>query len=89
MQSSKNYFHILCGQKCADDQRSFDEYDGEVCYVKFLPFRASDSVSGVESLYMKAPNSSYYSSVGSSSKTISSGSANGLYSFYAYDKGTE
>ena len=48
--------------------------------------RASDSVSGVESLYMKAPNSSYYSSVGSSSKTISSGSANGLYSFYAYDK---
>ena len=22
-------------QKCADDQRSFDEYDGEVCYVKF------------------------------------------------------
>lgn len=47
--------------------------------------RASDSVSGVESLYMKAPNSSYYTSVGSSSKTVSSGSVNGLYSFYAYD----
>lgn len=48
--------------------------------------RASDSVSGVESLYMKAPGSSYYTSVGASSKTVSSGSTNGLYSFYAYDK---
>lgn len=46
---------------------------------------ASDSVSGVENLYMKAPNSSSYTAVGTS-KTVTAGSTNGLYSFYAKDK---
>lgn len=46
---------------------------------------ASDSYSGVENLYMKAPNSSSYTAVGTS-KTVAAGSTNGLYSFYAKDK---
>lgn len=46
---------------------------------------ASDSVSGVKNLYMKAPNSSSYTAVGTS-RTVTEGSANGLYSFYAKDK---
>lgn len=45
---------------------------------------ASDSVSGVENLYMKAPNSSSYTAVGTS-RTVTAGSTNGLYSFYAKD----
>ena len=46
---------------------------------------ASDAVSGVESLYMQTPNSSTYKSVGMST-TISKGSVNGQYKFYAIDK---
>lgn len=45
---------------------------------------ASDSASGVENLYMKAPNSNSYTAVGSS-KMITSENVNGLYSFYAKD----
>lgn len=45
---------------------------------------ASDSGSGVENLYMKAPNSNTYTAVGSS-KMITSENINGLYSFYAKD----
>ena len=47
---------------------------------------ASDSGSGIASLYMKKPGSSTFTSSSSSSKTVSSGSANGLYTFYAKDK---
>lgn len=47
--------------------------------------RAADSGSGVSAMYMKSPTSSSYVNVGSS-KTVSSGSANGLYRFYATDK---
>lgn len=46
---------------------------------------ASDSVSGVENLYMKSPNSSSYTAVGTS-RTVMARSTNGLYSFYAKDK---
>lgn len=46
---------------------------------------ASDSGSGVENLYMKAPNQSTYTAVGTS-KTISKGSVNGRYEFYAQDR---
>ncbi len=45
---------------------------------------ASDSGSGVANLYWKSPTASSYSTV-ASSKTVSSSSANGLYSFYAKD----
>ncbi len=45
---------------------------------------ANDSGSGVETIYMQAPDSSVYKSVGAST-TISNGSANGLYRFYAVD----
>ena len=45
----------------------------------------SDSGSGAEALYMKAPGSSYYSNVGTST-TVSSTATNGLYYFYAKDK---
>lgn len=45
---------------------------------------ASDSASGVENLYMRAPNSSTYTAVGTS-KTVAAGSTNGLYRFYAKD----
>lgn len=44
---------------------------------------ASDNI-GLDSLYMMAPNASYYSAVGSS-RTVTAGSANGLYRFYARD----
>ena len=46
---------------------------------------ANDSSSGVESLYMKAPNSNNYVAVNTST-TVNRGSANGLYSFYAVDR---
>ena len=46
---------------------------------------ASDSGgSGLNNLYMKTPGSSSYSAVGSS-RTVSAGSTNGLYYFYAKD----
>lgn len=45
---------------------------------------ASDAGSGVNNLYMKGPNDSSYMACGSS-KTVSAGSTNGLYSFYATD----
>lgn len=46
---------------------------------------ASDTVSAVDSLYMQAPDSSIYKSVGAS-VTIPKGSVNGQYKFYAIDK---
>lgn len=46
---------------------------------------ASDSGSGVKSFYMKAPNSSSYTQISGTSKTISKGSVNGRYAFYAKD----
>lgn len=46
---------------------------------------ASDSMSGIKALFYKTPNSSYYQSTTSTSKNFPSGSANGLYSFYAVD----
>ncbi|MCM1438748.1 MAG: hypothetical protein NC131_05995 [Roseburia sp.] len=45
---------------------------------------ASDP-AGIARLYYKSPSSSYYSSTTSSSKTISKGSTNGRYEFYAQD----
>lgn len=45
----------------------------------------SDSGSGAEALYMKAPGNGYYSNVGTST-TVSSTATNGLYYFYAKDK---
>ena len=45
---------------------------------------ATDAGSGVSAMYMKSPDKSSYSSVGTS-KTIYSGSTNGLYKFYAID----
>ena len=45
---------------------------------------ASDGGSGVNTIYMKAPGASSFTSVGMS-KTISTGSTNGLYTFYAVD----
>lgn len=45
---------------------------------------ASDNLSGVENLYMKGPTDSSWLACGSS-KTVSSGSTNGLYQFYAKD----
>lgn len=44
---------------------------------------ASDNVS-LNNLYMKSPSVSYYTAVGSS-RTVTAGSTNGLYSFYAKD----
>ena len=46
---------------------------------------ASDSMSGVDSIYMKAPGSSSYGNMGTST-TVSSSGKNGLYYFYAKDK---
>lgn len=46
---------------------------------------ASDSTSGVENLYMMSPSSSSYTAVGTS-RTVTDGSTNGLYRFYAVDK---
>lgn len=51
---------------------------------KTFTVSANDSVSGVANLYMKSPTSSSYSAVGTS-KTVTAGSANGLYRFYAVD----
>lgn len=45
---------------------------------------ASDSTSGVENLYMMSPSSSSYTAVGTS-RTVTAGSTNGLYRFYAKD----
>ncbi len=45
---------------------------------------ASDSGSGLSTIYMKAPGASSFTSIGTS-KTISAGSTNGLYTFYAVD----
>ena len=46
---------------------------------------ASDSMSGVEAIYMKMPGSSSYGNMGTST-TVSSSGTNGLYYFYAKDK---
>ena len=46
---------------------------------------ASDSMSGVDAIYMKTPGSSSYGNMGTST-TVSSSGTNGLYSFYAKDK---
>lgn len=46
---------------------------------------ASDSGSGVKSIYRKAPNENTFYSVGTSSATVNKGSVNGLYTFYAED----
>ena len=59
---------------------STGKYTNSSTYVS-----ASDSGSGVSALYVKSPNSSSYSSVGTST-TIASTATNGLYSFYAKDK---
>lgn len=47
--------------------------------------RASDAGSGIKALYMKAPGASSYTQLSGTSKTISKGSANGRYAFYAKD----
>ena len=47
---------------------------------------ASDAASGAQTIYMKSPTASSFSSVGSTSKTVSASETNGLYSFYATDK---
>ena len=52
---------------------------------KAFTVRATDSGSGVDAMYMKSPASSSYTKIGTS-KTISAGSVNGLYTFYATDK---
>ena len=56
-------------------------------YVKtsFTISSSDTGGSGIESLYMQQPGGSFQS-VGSSSKTVSSSSKAGLYSFYAKDK---
>ena len=59
---------------------STGKYTNSSTYVS-----ASDSVSGVNALYVKNPNNSYYSSAGTST-TIASTGTNGLYCFYAKDK---
>ena len=45
---------------------------------------ATDSGSGVKTMYMKTPNNSTFYSVGTST-TVNKGSANGRYTFYAED----
>ena len=47
--------------------------------------RASDTGSGIKALYMKAPGASSYTQLSGTSKTISKGSTNGRYAFYAKD----
>lgn len=59
---------------------SIGKYTNTSTYVS-----ATDSGSGLSAIYMKSPNNSYYSSVGTST-TISNTATNGLYSFYAKDK---
>lgn len=58
---------------------------GKYANVSFT-VNAIDSDSGIDKLYWKDPNASAYSAISGSSKTISSGSASGLYRFYAKDK---
>lgn len=53
---------------------------------KAFTVTASDLLSGIDKLYWKAPTASIYSSTTATSKTISAGSANGRYTFYAVDK---
>lgn len=53
---------------------------------KAFTVTASDLLSGIDKLYWKAPTASIYSSTTAISKTISAGSANGRYTFYAVDK---
>lgn len=53
---------------------------------KAFTVTASDLLSGTDKLYWKAPTASIYSSTTATSKTISAGSANGRYTFYAVDK---
>ena len=59
---------------------SAGKYTNSSTYVS-----ASDSMSGVDSIYMKAPGSSSYGNMGTST-TVSSSGKNGLYYFYAKDK---
>ena len=59
---------------------STGKYTNSSTYVS-----ASDSMSGVECIYMKKPGSSSYGNMGTST-TVSSSGTNGLYSFYAKDK---
>lgn len=47
--------------------------------------RASDTGSGIKALYMEAPGASSYTQLSGTSKTISKGSTNGRYAFYAKD----
>lgn len=53
---------------------------------KAFTVTASDLLSGIDKLYWKAPTASIYSSTTAISKTISAGSTNGRYTFYAVDK---
>lgn len=53
---------------------------------KAFTVTASDLLSGIDKLYWKAPTASIYSSTTATSKTISAGSTNGRYTFYAVDK---
>ena len=59
---------------------STGKYTNSSTYVS-----ASDSMSGVECIYMKTPGNSSYGNMGTST-TVSSSGTNGLYSFYAKDK---
>ena len=59
---------------------STGKYTNSSTYVS-----ASDSMSGVECIYMKTPGNSSYGNMGTST-TVSSLGMNGLYSFYAKDK---
>ena len=59
---------------------STGKYTNSSTYVS-----ASDSMSGVEGIYMKAPGSSSYGNMRTST-TVSSSGTNGLYYFYAKDK---
>ena len=59
---------------------STGKYTNSSTYVS-----ASDSMSGVECIYMKTPGSSSYANMGTST-TVSSTGTNGLYYFYTKDK---
>ncbi len=47
---------------------------------------ARDSASGIEAIYWRNPSAASYSSTSDPSKTVTAGSTNGLYRFYAVDK---
>ncbi len=47
---------------------------------------ARDSASGIEAIYCRNPSDVSYKSTSASSKTVTAGSMNGLYRFYAVDK---